>query len=270
MNMKTANAKLMEITPDIAEVFLRTSVGNRGIRKSHVDRLAGAMSRGEWRITSQCIGFDINGALRDGHHRLNAVIKSGTTISCMVVSDMPVDAYQVTDTGLSRSYADRSGINAKIMEVLRLGCEYALNTKKPTIAQIMPLIEGDFIRTTENVFNSARTNRRYFSSAPFRLAAVISIMDGGDREYIFSQYHALVALEYEGMSKISQMLMRQVDLGKANTTNKRTVLARGMKVFDIKNRDFSKMYITDSDITDAVAKTSRVILQSAKKNKELL
>jgi len=111
--MKEANARMITITPDIADVFLRTSAGNRGIRKTHVDRLAGAMSRGEWRVTSQCIGFDTNGALRDGHHRLSAIIKSGCTITMLAVFDMPVDAYQVTDVGLTRSYSDRTGIDLK-------------------------------------------------------------------------------------------------------------------------------------------------------------
>ena len=65
------------------------------------------MRRGEWRVTSQGIGFDLHGRLRDAHHRLNACIQSGVTFRSVVVLGMREDAYEVTDTGMVRTYADR-------------------------------------------------------------------------------------------------------------------------------------------------------------------
>jgi hypothetical protein len=133
----------------------------------------------------------------------------------------------------------------------------------------MPLVAGDFIRTVESLVNYATNNRRYFGTAPMRLAAAVTLMDGGNTEYVFGQYKALVTLEYEAMSRFSQLLLRQVDSGKANTSNQRATLARGLKVFDIENRNLQKMYISDCDISSATARVARVVLETAKRNGEV-
>ena len=49
----------MDITPAMAKEMLETSPGNRRLRGWYVDLLAAAMKRGEWRVTSQGIGFDV-------------------------------------------------------------------------------------------------------------------------------------------------------------------------------------------------------------------
>ena len=82
---------IMDITPETAKQLLSTSPGNRKIRYWHVCMLADSMSRGEWRVTSQGIGIDRNGNLRDAHHRLMAVVKSGVTIKSVVVMGLPYD-----------------------------------------------------------------------------------------------------------------------------------------------------------------------------------
>jgi hypothetical protein len=90
---------IMDITPEIARQLLSTSPGNRKIRQWHVDILAGSMVRGQWKVTSQGIGIDRNGKLRDAHHRLMAVIKSGITIRSVVVMGLLPESYEVIDTG---------------------------------------------------------------------------------------------------------------------------------------------------------------------------
>lgn len=242
---------VIEVTPEIAERMLLTSIGNRKLRRSHVDKLAASMKRGEWRLTSQGIGFDTTGALRDGHHRLSAVIKSGITINCLIVTGMPDDAYEVTDIGVLRTYSDRLNMDRKVADVLRLGCEIALKTSKPTIDQMRPIISGAFFDVVNDIINVNRTNRKFFASAPMRLAAVITLMNGGNREYVISQYQALIAVDFEAMSKASQTLFRQVSTGKADASNSRSTLTRGMKIFDVNNRLLQKLYITDMDVLSA-------------------
>lgn len=91
-------ATVMDISPTLAKEMLETSPGNRRLRGWYVDLLAASMKRGEWRVTSQGIGFDILGRLRDAHHRLHACIKSGVSFQSVVVFGMRTDAYEVTDT----------------------------------------------------------------------------------------------------------------------------------------------------------------------------
>ena len=88
------------------------------------------------------IGFDILGRLRDAHHRLHACIKSGVSFQSVVVFGMRTDAYEVTDTGMLRTYADRLDEDRAVADVLQLGCQYALNNNKPTIDQMRPIIDA--------------------------------------------------------------------------------------------------------------------------------
>lgn len=58
---ENAETAIMDITPETARQLLSTSPGNRKIRQWHVDILAGSMTRGQWKVTSQGIGIDRNG-----------------------------------------------------------------------------------------------------------------------------------------------------------------------------------------------------------------
>jgi hypothetical protein len=52
------------------------------------------------------VRFDANGALRDGRHRLSAVVASGVAVPMEVARGLSEDAVQTIDTGRSRSFAD--------------------------------------------------------------------------------------------------------------------------------------------------------------------
>lgn len=77
------------VTPEKARQWLDTSVGNRPISAKKVNLFATSMARGEWNRDAQPIYFDENGRLMDGHTRLNAVVKSGTTIEVNVKRGFP-------------------------------------------------------------------------------------------------------------------------------------------------------------------------------------
>lgn len=81
-----------EFSPQRAAEALMTSVGNRGVRGSHVLRLAEDMKAGEWiGYGSDAIKFNANGQLVDGHHRLSAVVKAGVTVMMTVVRNLSHD-----------------------------------------------------------------------------------------------------------------------------------------------------------------------------------
>ena len=257
----TPNACVIFITPQLAKEMLDTSPGNRKLRRWYVELLAAAMKRGEWRITSQGIGFDTLGRLRDAHHRLNACIQSGVSFHSVVVFGMPTDAYEVTDTGMKRSYADRLNEDRDIADVLRLGCEYALGTK-PTIDQMKPFIDAGFGDAVQSLILFCGTKRRFFSSAPMKLAASITIMNGGNADFVLHQYRALCLLDFDAMSKSAQGMVRQVDNGKAVANKSLETLARGLRVFDKNRSNISKIQIRDEDI-DASFELVRYVLRNS-------
>lgn len=97
------------ITPEIAAKWLHPSVNrdNRTVRDSHVDYLAREIVDGKWQVTHQGIAFSKDGRLIDGQHRLNAIVRAGVPVKCMVTTGLDDSAYKVVDCGSMRIVADR-------------------------------------------------------------------------------------------------------------------------------------------------------------------
>ena len=95
-----------DITPQLAHEYLATMPGNRHLRPRRVDMYAADMARGQWVMTGEAIKFDERGGLRDGQHRLRAVISSGATVRMMVVRGLPESAFDAMDAVLPRSASD--------------------------------------------------------------------------------------------------------------------------------------------------------------------
>jgi hypothetical protein len=247
------SAEVLMVTPELAEQMLKTSTGNRKLRQWYVDLLASAMRRGEWRLTSQGAGFDEEGHLKDCHHRLTACVKSGVTIPLAVVYGLPLDAYEVIDTGMIRTYADRLNLNRKVADVVRLGCSYALGVTKPTTYQMKPYLDAGFLDVAESLLEFCGTSRKFYTSAPMKLAACITIINGGDPEYVLKTYRTLCLLDFDNMPVIGKALVRQTESGKSSAVKPRDAIARGLKVFDKDRSNTSKVQISDADADAAVA-----------------
>jgi len=100
------------ITPDMAKKYLLSNAHNRNISLAIVEKYARDMKNGHWLLSDQGIGFDENGLMIDGQHRMMAVIKSGATIPCWVARGLPVKVngvctQDVIDTLKTRSTADQ-------------------------------------------------------------------------------------------------------------------------------------------------------------------
>ncbi|MFI6737421.1 hypothetical protein ACIBI9_31235 [Nonomuraea sp. NPDC050451] len=104
-----------DIGPSRADELLKTyKVDYRKFRPSYAEGLARDMENGNWNFDGSPIRIDIEENLFDGQHRLNAVRKSKTTQRFCVIAGLPVKAYDTTDSGLARTYADslrRRGYN---------------------------------------------------------------------------------------------------------------------------------------------------------------
>lgn len=265
---ETPEAGVLKITPEIAMEMLETSPGNRRVRDWYVDLLAASMRRGEWRVTSQGIGFDSMGRLRDAHHRLHGCIKSGTAIWSVVVLGMRPDAYEVTDIGIVRTYSDRLAENRNVADVLRLGCQYLFNCTKPSIDQMKPFMDAGFQEAAQALVQFCGTQRKFYSSAPMKLAACMHIMSGGDPDFILQQYRALCNLSFDDMSSSSKALVRQVESGKARAADARESLARGLRVFDKRKEAVSKIQVSENDKDEAVYFVRKVLKASASDQRE--
>ena len=78
------HSSIVEVSPELAKEWLRSNTFNRKASQATVNRYAGDMKSGEWRLNHQGIAFDDQGILVDGQHRLLAVVKSCATVRMMV------------------------------------------------------------------------------------------------------------------------------------------------------------------------------------------
>lgn len=112
--MKTAEKNIgmtvEMVTPEIAEKYLASSLGNRRIFRDHVVRFVRVIKEGLWDKEQGYIKFG-NGRLVDGHHRLRAIAESGQIVEVrimrgadMIQNDPPARRWSPSD------FANREGI----------------------------------------------------------------------------------------------------------------------------------------------------------------
>lgn len=93
------------INPTKAEALLERFQLNRPSNPRRVSAYAKLMSEGKWGPLSMII-TDENGNTVDGHHRLEAVIKSGMSVEMIVLRGIERKYIPFIDTGRSRSAGD--------------------------------------------------------------------------------------------------------------------------------------------------------------------
>lgn len=104
--MKT---EVMLVTPSMAREFLahlNEFDKNRPVRSRVVSQYARDMKNGDWKLTHQGIAFDEKGVLRDGQHRLLAIIESDTPVLMPVTFGLPYCSYEGIDVGVKRNTRD--------------------------------------------------------------------------------------------------------------------------------------------------------------------
>ena len=94
------------ITPEIAQTMLKTSKGNRNIKQDTLRGLVAEILGGKWAVNGETIVLDEENSLLDGHHRLEAIVKSNTAVICIIVSGIRRDTWTTMDSGCARSLGD--------------------------------------------------------------------------------------------------------------------------------------------------------------------
>lgn len=98
--------EIILVTPDIAEDWLGRNSHNRTLRNSQVTFLAGAITRGEWKLNGDAIRWSSDGVLLDGQHRLWAIIEADTPVETMVTWGLDPETQETMDAGARRSLKD--------------------------------------------------------------------------------------------------------------------------------------------------------------------
>lgn len=104
--IKQLSLKIEIITPEMARVYLNTSVGNRVIKQDVLRGLVSYLKNDTFKVNGETIVFDSEGSLMDGHHRLEAVAAAGVPAIFIVVRGVERSTWTTMDSGTARSLGD--------------------------------------------------------------------------------------------------------------------------------------------------------------------
>jgi len=109
----------MTITKPIADEMLKKNIGNRYVRRSHVEYLKRQMREGHYSFTGETIIISATDVVLDGQHRLIAVSETGIPIVALVAYGIEDSARKMIDDCIPRSQADRTSLPRPICEIIR-------------------------------------------------------------------------------------------------------------------------------------------------------
>ena len=96
------------ITPEEATAYLEANFkSNRDKTQNNITLWSNDMKAGRWKLSTDCIAFDVDGRLINGQNRLSAVEKANVPIQFLVARNFPADSINVLDIGKKRMMHER-------------------------------------------------------------------------------------------------------------------------------------------------------------------
>lgn len=108
---------IVSIQPQEAQALLYQHDQSNGVQRrvsdKNVDKIAGAIERGEWMFNGETIVIGENGQIVNGRHRLLACVRANRAIVTLIVSGLPkpAEAFDRMDQHKPRSIADILGVH---------------------------------------------------------------------------------------------------------------------------------------------------------------
>lgn len=99
-------ARQIEVTPSLAEKWLKKNTNNRDVDGDFVERYATDMRQGKWVFNGETIKIADTGRILDGQHRLMAICEAGVAITLLVITGLPESTQETMDQGRPRSLGD--------------------------------------------------------------------------------------------------------------------------------------------------------------------
>ena len=98
--------EIIEMTPALAASLIEHNTMNRLLSPPRVNWLADCIDRGAWKADGSAIKVDRDGVLIDGQHRLHAILKTGKSVQCLLITDMDPETRLTVDSGRPRHFGD--------------------------------------------------------------------------------------------------------------------------------------------------------------------
>ena len=214
------------IDPVTAKRWLADNT-NRRLRPQLVKKYAHDMAAGRWKMTGEAVKFDWNGVLRDGQHRLSAIVLAGATIVIPVVRGLDPDSQAFMDQGAGRTAADALNLRGeKNPKTLAATAKLALlweageirfstqqSTRVVSHAEIFQFIAGhDELHTAVGLADRLRPHTRI---RPAVLAFTIWLTSNVDAEASIDFFGAIAESRTDGPGDPRLALIRRLDEARA-------------------------------------------------------
>lgn len=244
--LKRPQSAVVTITSELARWIVENlnSPENRLCRDSIVERWVGIFERREYILTHQGIAFAENGHLVDGQHRLAALAQmpDGFAIEIEVTTGLSPRAMMGMDQGLIRSMSDIIREPTSLVAV----ANYMLIVVRNTLLRPTPKMLAPYVtlarRPLAELLEGAEARRRYFTSAPFRTAAVMVSIGGGDFDFAKGVYRSLVNGEFDNMTAAAKGLYRAVAEGRVSE-QRADIYSRAAKVMNPRSQHQERIQV---------------------------
>ncbi|WYV99264.1 hypothetical protein KoPa4_00096 [Pseudomonas phage vB_PpuM-KoPa-4] len=197
------------VTPEMAQKFLADNAAfQRKIRVGVVRDLANAILRGEWELTHQAVAFDINGKLIDGQHRLNAIVRAGVAVPCVIARGVGAQSFKVIDIGVKRTMSDVLALGKREVAVVGSISRNIMGCRKLSSSQTLSVYD-EYSDTIEKVLNASGRAKGVFNSAAAHAAVVLSAHKKPEQHgRILGLYSNLVGQNFEALPPVGHALLR--------------------------------------------------------------
>lgn len=99
-------ATIVKITKELAKDYLGRNIENRKINPTTLSFYKNQMLNNKWKENGEPIIIDSNGVIKDGQHRLMAVLETGYEFVLPVISGVNPEVMDTIDTGRNRTASD--------------------------------------------------------------------------------------------------------------------------------------------------------------------
>lgn len=250
----------MMVTPQMATKWLEMNLDNRHLRQGHIDNLAGAMLRGEWRLIPHGIILAKDGRVIDGQHRLWAIVQSGCTVPLHVTTECDYSVREHIDKGVIRTLADLYGLDRTLASIANFFSRTywtGAQKGKPSSVQSKEIADaiGPYVA---EMLESCSTRVRYFSSTPVQAACILSLMMNKEHEYVLAIYGGMVRHQWHALPPVCSAFNRQImELGVRS--HPASLYTRALTVFDPSCRNQQRILVKETTVPASVALTRKVL-----------
>lgn len=236
MTKQKNKIEVVRMTPDMARSILKNNTNNRNVKRERVNLYASDMEKGRWQLNGESIVIDANGNLKDGQHRLMAVIKSQCTVPMVVVTGVDADC-NIYDRGSGRSVKDIMTISMedkwKQSNHIIAICNRFLYMKKSINSCNSDFDVIKFIETYENeleqIYHIAINKKRYSRSATVTCAIFIALHNGESIDKLNKYVHVLNTGMMEVSTDSPAILVRNMYVEKKLVDKTKESVAKVLK-----------------------------------------